>query len=116
MAKKYELNLPNTSFGMKPKPAAFDRVDSMWKDTDVYYGSLNRDGEPFVLHDGPPYANGKIHIGHALNKVMKDAVLKRKRMQGFMAEFVPGYDTHGLPIELKALEGVDRQDVGAMTH
>lgn len=113
---KHKLNLPNTNFGMKPGPYQFDETDKMWKDNDVYYASLPRDGKPFVLHDGPPYANGDIHIGHALNKIMKDSILKRKRMQGFAAQFIPGWDTHGLPIELKATEGVDKEDVGAMTH
>src|SRR6202022_3702634 len=59
----------------------------------------------FVLHDGPPYANGNIHVGHTLNKILKDIVIKYKNMSGFRAEFIPGWDCHGLPIEL----GVEKQ-------
>ena len=72
------------------------------------YGQIRekRRGAPkFVLHDGPPYANGHIHLGHALNKILKDIVVKSKTMAGFDAPYVPGYDCHGLPIELK----VDRE-------
>lgn len=111
---KHNLNLPKTSFGMKPKESKFLATDEMWREQDVYNRSLPEGGPEFVLHDGPPYANGDIHIGHALNKVMKDVILKRKRMQGFNARFIPGWDTHGLPIELKATEGVDKNDPEAM--
>ena len=105
---KKTLNLPRTGFPMKAnlqttEPAAIARWNEMG-----LYGRIRtrRAGAPrFVLHDGPPYANGKIHIGHALNKVLKDIIVKSKTMAGFDAPYVPGWDCHGLPIELK----VDRE-------
>ena len=63
-------------------------------------------GEKFVLHDGPPYANGDLHIGHALNKILKDIINKHALLQGRRARFVPGWDCHGLPIELKVLQSM----------
>ena len=76
-----------------------------WEDQKVYARMIqNNQGKPsFILHDGPPYANGNIHMGTALNKIIKDIILRYKNMAGFCAPYVPGYDTHGLPIELKAL-------------
>ena len=72
-----------------------------WEEMDFYnYLLKNREqAEDFILHDGPPYANGKIHIGTALNKILKDIIIKYKTMRGFKAPYVPGWDTHGLPIE-----------------
>jgi isoleucyl-tRNA synthetase len=105
---KDTCNLPRTTFPMKAnlqtaEPEALVR----WQDIDLY-GQLRRAREgarTFVLHDGPPYANGEIHIGTALNKILKDLVIKSRSMAGFDAPYVPGWDCHGLPIELK----VDRQ-------
>jgi isoleucyl-tRNA synthetase len=105
---KDTLNLPRTDFPMKAnlqtaEPEALARWESM-----NLYATLRerRKGAPkFVLHDGPPYANGQIHLGHALNKILKDFVVKSKTMAGFDSPYVPGYDCHGLPIELK----VDRE-------
>jgi isoleucyl-tRNA synthetase len=105
---KDTCNLPRTAFSMKAnlqtaEPAALAR----WREIDLY-GQLRRarNGAPtFILHDGPPYANGEVHIGTALNKVLKDLVVKSRSMAGFDAPYVPGWDCHGLPIELK----VDRQ-------
>ena len=105
---KTTLNLPRTGFSMKAnlqktEPATIAR----WRDTDLY-GQLRaqRAGAPkFVLHDGPPYANGQIHIGTALNKILKDFIVRSRNMAGFDAPYVPGWDCHGLPIELK----VDRE-------
>ncbi len=79
-----------------------------WKKNDLYHSLLkHNEGQPkFVLHDGPPYANGNIHMGTALNKIIKDIILRYKSMDGYQTPFVPGYDTHGLPIELKALASV----------
>jgi isoleucyl-tRNA synthetase len=107
---KDTVNLPRTGFPMKAnlqtaEPEAIGRWDAM-----DLYGQIRakRAGSPkFVLHDGPPYANGHIHLGHALNKVLKDLVVKSRTMAGFDCPYVPGYDCHGLPIELK----VDR-DLG----
>ena len=105
---KATLNLPRTEFPMKAnlqsaEPEAIARWDAM-----NLYGKIReqrRGAKKFVLHDGPPYANGNIHLGHALNKILKDIVVKSKTMAGFDAPYVPGYDCHGLPIELK----VDRE-------
>ncbi|MDI5890444.1 isoleucine--tRNA ligase [Halomonas rhizosphaerae] len=101
---KHTLNLPETDFpmrGMLPKrePA---RV-AQWKEMDLYHRlrEERRGRELFVLHDGPPYANGSIHIGHAVNKILKDIIVKSKNLAGFDAPYVPGWDCHGLPIEHK---------------
>ena len=105
---KDTVNLPRTGFPMKANlPVAEPETLARWSKMDLY-GRIRaaRVGAPkFVLHDGPPYANGKTHIGHALNKILKDFVLKSKSMAGFDAPYVPGYDCHGLPIELQ----VDRE-------
>ena len=66
----------------------------------------NAEGDTFILHDGPPYANGDIHLGHALNKILKDIVLRYKSMRGFRTPYVPGWDCHGLPIEQQILKKV----------
>ncbi len=101
-------NLPRTGFSMKANlQTAEPEAIARWESTDLY-GKLRatRRGAPiFVLHDGPPYANGHIHIGTALNKILKDFVVRSRNMAGFDAPYVPGWDCHGLPIELK----VDRE-------
>ena len=84
-----------------------------WEDMDLY-GQLRRAGEGrprFVLHDGPPYANGDIHIGHAVNKVLKDIIIKSKTLSGFDAPYVPGWDCHGLPIELNVEKKVGKAGI-----
>ena len=105
---KDTLNLPRTDFPMKANlPASEPETLARWQAMDLY-GQIRaaRSGRPkFVLHDGPPYANGNIHLGTALNKILKDMVVKSKSMSGFDAPYVVGYDCHGLPIELK----VDRE-------
>ncbi|WP_117396839.1 isoleucine--tRNA ligase [Maritalea myrionectae] len=101
------LNLPKTDFPMraglpKREPGWLKR----WEDMDLY-GQLresSKDKEKFILHDGPPYANGNIHIGHALNKTLKDMVVRSHQMQGYNAAYIPGWDCHGLPIEWKIEE------------
>lgn len=99
------LNLPKTSFKMKANlPGKEPEILKVWNKQNIYQKSLENKKEKFMLHDGPPYANGDIHIGHALNKVLKDIILKYKRLQGFEAQYIPGWDTHGLPIELKVSE------------
>ena len=99
---KKTLNLPQTTFSMKANLPQNEpkRLDA-WKEMDLYRLIREKSaGRPkFVLHDGPPYANGKIHIGHALNKILKDVVVKSKTMAGFDSPYVPGWDCHGLPIE-----------------
>ncbi len=101
------MNLPKTSFKMKAGLAQKEPERlKKWEEMDLYHEVLkkNEGHESFVLHDGPPYANGPIHIGHALNKVLKDIIVKYKSMQGFYAPYVPGWDCHGLPIENKVEE------------
>ena len=100
---KHTLNLPQTDFPMKAnlsqrEPAAL----AHWQAIDLYRKLREQGrGRPrFILHDGPPYANGEIHIGHAVNKVLKDIIVKSKTLSGFDAPYVPGWDCHGLPIEL----------------
>ena len=99
------LNLPSTEFPMRAGlPVREPEALSKWQESDLYHEIMKRnEGKPlYVLHDGPPYANGIIHLGTALNKSLKDFVVRYKNMTGFKAPFVPGYDTHGLPTELKA--------------
>src|SRR5512140_2062358 len=99
---KKTLNLPQTEFAMKANlPQNEPKRLEKWEAMNLY-GSIREKsaGRPkFVLHDGPPYANGEIHIGHALNKILKDIVVKSKTMSGFDSPYVPGWDCHGLPIE-----------------
>ena len=100
---KYKLNLPETNFPMrgdlaKREPAWLKE----WQDKKLYQRirKARQGSKKFILHDGPPYANGDIHIGHAVNKILKDIIVKSKTMSGFDAPYVPGWDCHGLPIEL----------------
>jgi isoleucyl-tRNA synthetase len=100
------INLPKTDFPMKAGlPVREPEMLKNWIDKGLYERLMEkREGRPlFVLHDGPPYSNGDIHIGHALNKILKDFILRYKNMTGFQAPYVPGWDNHGLPIE-KAVE------------
>ena len=118
MANDYKdtLFLPQTSFPMRANLAQREPdFLKFWSDMDLY-GELkkkNKDKPSFILHDGPPYANASIHIGTATNKILKDFVVKYKWQRGYFAPFVPGYDTHGLPIELKVLkeQGIDRDKI-----
>ncbi len=96
------LNLPQTDFPMRGNlPQAEPKMQEWWEEADIYAKVReSRKGKPkFILHDGPPYANGDIHIGHALNKVLKDIIVRYKTMRDYDAPYVPGWDTHGLPIE-----------------
>ncbi|MEK8129743.1 isoleucine--tRNA ligase [Paenibacillus filicis] len=108
------LNLLQTEFPMRGNlPQAEPKLQQHWDEVDMYkLVQESRRGKPkFILHDGPPYANGDIHIGHALNKVLKDIIVRFKTMQGYDAPYVPGWDTHGLPIEQAIANGgkVDRK-------
>ena len=99
------LNLPQTDFNMRAAlPQREPEWLKNWNDTDLYGRMIqHNEGKPlYVLHDGPPYANGDIHMGTALNKVLKDFIVRQKNMSGYQAPYIPGWDTHGLPIELKA--------------
>jgi isoleucyl-tRNA synthetase len=102
MDYKATLNLPRTEFPMKASlPQREPEVLRRWKNMDLY-GRIRQQsqGSPrFVLHDGPPYANGHIHLGHALNKILKDIIVKSQQMMGFDSPYIPGWDCHGLPIE-----------------
>jgi len=106
MAQDYKdtLNLPDTPFPMKANLTQRE-PDTLrfWEERKVYEKALEKNGKatPYILHDGPPYANGHIHIGHALNKILKDIIVKFRTMKGHYAPYVPGWDCHGLPIELQ---------------
>ncbi|MGN0046949.1 MAG: isoleucine--tRNA ligase [Eggerthellaceae bacterium] len=104
MATSYKktMNLPVTEFPMRGNlPQNEPKRLEFWNDIDIYHKVLekNKDNTPFVLHDGPPYANGPIHIGHAFNKILKDFVLKSRAQRGYYTPYVPGWDCHGQPIE-----------------
>ena len=114
MAQDYNstLNLPETQFQMRAGlPQKEPGLLAQWEEEDLYGQMMkHNEGKPlYVLHDGPPYANGDIHLGTALNKVLKDIIVRSKNMMGYKAPYIPGWDTHGLPIELKARKkaGVD---------
>ena len=110
------LNLPETEFSMRANlPQKEPEMAKKWDEERLYYKLMEKnDGKPkFVLHDGPPFANGDIHMGHSLNKILKDIIVRYKNMSGFKSPFVPGWDTHGLPIEVKAIKKlkVNRDDM-----
>lgn len=110
------LNLPQTDFPMRGNlPKKEPDILKFWEDIDIYrlVAQANAGKPKFILHDGPPYANGHLHLGHALNKVLKDIIIKQKSQIGFDAPYIPGWDTHGLPIELKAIKemGLDHHQV-----
>ncbi len=101
------LHLPKTTFPPRQTLGLGLRTAYLYECTDVLYGWQRRNRpveNTFILHDGPPYANGGLHIGHALNKILKDLICRSHLVQGRRIDYVPGWDCHGLPIELKALE------------
>ncbi|MBM3791481.1 MAG: class I tRNA ligase family protein, partial [Acidobacteria bacterium] len=104
MDLKSTLNLPSTAFGMKANLGRREpEMLEFWDRIDIY-GKIRalRAGAPaYVLHDGPPYANGNIHMGTAINKILKDVIIKSRTMMGLDAPYLPGWDCHGLPIEIK---------------
>ena len=109
---KATLNLPQTTFPMKANLPVNEPIRlEAWQKQHLYAQiRAARAGAPkYILHDGPPYANGAIHLGHALNKCIKDFVVKTKTMAGFDAPYVPGWDCHGLPIEIKVDEQLGRK-------
>lgn len=115
MEYKDTLLMPKTKFPMRGGlPNKEPQIQQTWLDQDLYHKLLAKnEGKPhFILHDGPPYANGNLHMGHALNKILKDFIVRYKTMQGFYTPYVPGWDTHGLPIE-QALtkKGVKRKEM-----
>ena len=114
MDYKKTLNLPNTAFPMKGNLAQREPERlKKWQEADLYNKIRQKfAGKPkFILHDGPPYANGEIHIGHAVNKVLKDIIIKSKSLSGFDAPYVPGWDCHGLPIELMVEKKIGKANV-----
>jgi len=104
MGYKESINLPDSDFPMRANLSERENdFQKFWEENNIYEKAIEqREGnENFILHDGPPYANGDIHIGHALNKILKDIVTRYKTMKGYYSPYVPGWDTHGLPIEHK---------------
>ena len=109
MAQNYKdtLNLPRTDFPMKANLATREpEMLARWQKQQVYdrIQEARSEAELFVLHDGPPFANGDVHMGTALNKILKDMIVKSRTMFGFRAPYVPGWDCHGLPIEFKVVK------------
>lgn len=110
------INLPKTDFPMRAGlPKREPEFLAKWEEDHIYDTLMQKnEGKPlFILHDGPPYANGNLHLGHALNKILKDFIIRYKNMTGYKAPYVPGWDTHGLPIERQAIAafGLDRHKV-----
>ena len=119
MDYKDTLNLPQTPFPMRAN--LLERQEKIWRQwqaQDIYRSILEdrRDAQPFIIHDGPPYASGKVHVGIGLNKVLKDMLVKYYTMKDYRVPLVPGWDCHGLPIELEVLRelhpGADNPSVG----
>jgi len=114
MDYKDTLLMPTTNFPMRANLATKElEIQSYWSSIDLYNKSLfkNKDNTPFILHDGPPYANNPIHIGHAFQKTLKDFVLRFKSLSGYYTPYIPGWDTHGLPIEHEVTKKVDRKSI-----
>lgn len=107
---KHTVDLPRTAFGLRANSVIREpELQKLWDENQVFERVANRNtGGNFVLHDGPPYANGDLHIGHALNKILKDIINRYKLLQNFRVSYVPGWDCHGLPIELKVLQSMDQ--------
>ena len=107
--------MPKTDFEMRGKlPTKEPAYVERWQNANMYEKVIkqNEGKEHFIFHDGPPYANGNMHVGHMLNKVIKDVICRYKNMEGFYTPYIPGWDTHGLPIE-NAIQkqGVDRKSM-----
>ena len=111
------LNLPKTDFQMRAGlPEKEPKIlEEVFEKEHIYEKMLekNKGKTPFVLHDGPPYANGEIHLGHALNKILKDTIVRYKNLRGYWTPYIPGYDTHGMPTEKKAIQllGLNRDEI-----
>lgn len=116
MEYKDTLLMPKTDFQMRGNlPVNEAERQKVWEEMDLYNKILenNKDGKLFVLHDGPPYANGNIHIGHALNKIIKDFINRYKMLEGYKVVYIPGWDVHGLPIETAVTNsGINRKEMG----
>ena len=120
MKLKDTLNLGKTAFPMRAGlPTKEPLWQKEWEDAKLYQRrqELNQGKPHFTLHDGPPYANGNIHVGHAMNKISKDIIVRSKSMSGFYAPYIPGWDTHGLPIEqVLAKQGVKRKEMDLVEY
>jgi isoleucyl-tRNA synthetase len=118
-AKSYKetVNLPQTEFNMRANAVQREpELQQFWAENKIYEQlSQNNIKDSFILHDGPPYANGTLHMGHALNKVLKDVVNKYKLLQGHKTNYIPGWDCHGLPIELKVLQKIKSKERQELT-
>jgi isoleucyl-tRNA synthetase len=118
-AKSYKetVNLPQTEFNMRANAVQREpELQQFWADNQIYEQlSQNNPKDSFILHDGPPYANGSLHMGHALNKVLKDIINKYKLLQGHKIDYIPGWDCHGLPIELKVLQKIKSKERQELT-
>ena len=115
MDYKDTLLMPKTEFPMRGNlPENEVKQREKWEEMDLYHKikEKNKDAKPYILHDGPPYANGSIHCGHAMNKILKDFVNRHKMMMGYEVTYIPGWDTHGLPIETAITKtGVNRKEM-----
>lgn len=114
---KDTVNLPQTKFDMRANAKTREpQLQQFWAEHQIYEKlSHNNPQEVFVLHDGPPYANGALHMGHALNKILKDIINKYKLLRGYKVRYVPGWDCHGLPIELKVLQSMKSEERQKLT-
>lgn len=114
---KNTVHLPQTKFDMRANAVKREpELQTFWAEHQIYeHLAQDNPGEPFILHDGPPYANGDLHIGHALNKILKDTINKYQILQGRKVRYVPGWDCHGLPIELKVLQTLNTEQRSGLT-
>jgi isoleucyl-tRNA synthetase len=114
---KDTVNLPQTRFDMRANASKREpEIQKFWEERHIFEKlSQENPGEPFILHDGPPYANGSLHVGHALNKILKDIINRYQLLRGRKVRFVPGWDCHGLPIELKVLQTLKSEERQALT-
>jgi isoleucyl-tRNA synthetase len=114
---KNTVNLPQTKFDMRANATKREpEIQEIWTESQIYEQLADSNpGEPFTLHDGPPYANGSLHVGHALNKILKDIINKYQLLNGRKVRFIPGWDCHGLPIELKVLQTLKQEERKALT-
>ncbi|NJL01002.1 MAG: isoleucine--tRNA ligase [Spirulinaceae cyanobacterium RM2_2_10] len=114
---KDTVNLPKTDFSMRANSVQREpELQAFWDEQQIYQRlAVENPGDRFILHDGPPYANGSLHMGHALNKILKDIINKYKLLRGYKVRYVPGWDCHGLPIELKVLQAMPSKARQALT-
>jgi len=111
---KHTLHLPQTDFPMRGNlPQREPEMLKRWQELNIYQQLREQRAgqDTFILHDGPPYANGDIHIGHAVNKILKDFIVKAKSMNGLDSPYIPGWDCHGLPIELQVEKNLGKKQV-----